>query len=198
MMPSQEEMDREYQRELNAALQARLGDLGINPIPPEIERILAEQEEQLLRAAAAIAPATQAASYHLHQHRMEELRTLGRLGRSGRTPPVDHPREPATPQRDTGPPVLKPIAVEEREDLRPRAPAPTRERPRTGPGAPMKNAEAYRHMDSLIAERGNPKAASLDAASRYFPEADLQAKAESLRKGYSQWKESQAKSDKSP
>lgn len=129
MMPSQEEMDREYQRELNAALQARLGDLGINPIPPEIERILAEQEEQLLRAAAAIAPATQAASYHLHQHRMEELRTLGRLGRSGRTPPVDHPREPATPQRDTGPPVLKPIAVEEREDLRPRAPATRTGRP---------------------------------------------------------------------
>jgi len=184
MMPSQEEMDREYQRELNAALQARLGDLGINPIPPEIERILAEQEEQLLRAAAAIAPATQAASYHLHQHRMEELRTLGRLGRSGRTPPVDHPREPATPQRDTGPPVLKPIAVEEREDLRPRAPATTWERPRTGPGAPMKNAEAYRFIESLLENGISRGPACLEAASKYFPKEDPQAKAKSLSTGF--------------
>ena len=76
--------------------------------------------------------------------------------------------------------------------------AQSQERPQAGPGAPMKNLEAYRYMDSLIAEGSNPKAASLVAASRYFPEADLQAKAESLRKGYRQWKTSQAKSDKSP
>lgn len=197
-MPSQEEMDREYNRAVNAAMQARLGDLGINPIPPEIERTLAEHEAQLMRAAAAICPAAQDASYYLHQHRMEEVRALGQFWRSGRTPPVDHPREPATPQHDIGPPVLKTVAGEEQEGRQPRAPAPTQERPRSGPGAPMKNRDAYRYMDSLLAAGGNLKAASLEAVSRYFPAADPQAKAESLRKGYHQWKASQAKPNKSP
>lgn len=184
MMPSQEEMDRAYQRELNAAMQARLGDLGINPIPPEIERTLAEHEAQLMRAAAAICPAAQDASYYLHQHRMEEVRALGQLWRSGRTPPVDHPREPATPQHDIGPPVLKTVAGEEQEDRQPRAPAPTRERPRTGPGAPMKHAEVYQFIESLQAKGSNLNVASLEAVSKYYPEAaDPQAKAESLQAG---------------
>ena len=74
----------------------------------------------------------------------------------------------------------------------PDSPAQGQDRPQAGPGAPMKNLEAYRHMESIIARGGNLKAASLDAASRYFPEADLQAKAESLRKGYRQGKPYQA------
>lgn len=56
------------------------------------------------------------------------------------------------------------------------------------PGRRSTNAEAYQHIDTLIAAGSTPKSARLDAARKYFPKEDSEAKAESLRTGYRPWK----------
>ncbi len=66
------------------------------------------------------------------------------------------------------------------------------------PGRPPINAGAYHHIETLMAAGSDLKPASLDAAGKYFPKADPQAKSESLRKGYGQWKASPIKPNKAP
>ena len=62
--------------------------------------------------------------------------------------------------------------------------AQSQERPQAGPGAPMKHAEVYQFIESLLAKGKNLNVASLEAVSKYYPEAaDPQAQAESLKAG---------------
>ncbi len=56
------------------------------------------------------------------------------------------------------------------------------------PGRPSSNAEAYRHIESLMATEIKLIHACLDAAVKFFPNDDCQQKANSLAAGFRQYR----------
>lgn len=56
------------------------------------------------------------------------------------------------------------------------------------PGRPSTNAEAYQHIETLMAAGRDQGIACLDAASKFFPNADCQRKASSLAAGLRQYR----------